>query len=363
MAEAMDLPEREGMDYDVVIVGAARPASPLPSALNKSTKICPSWLWKRAPRSAPTSSPAPSSTPRPRCAPPRLARGPDRPLKQEVTDDRFYFLGPAGGLRLPNFGMPKLMNNHGNFIGSLGNVAKWLGARAEALGVEIYPGFAAPRCCSTRRAPSPASPPATWASPATARSPTASPAAWSCAAATPFRRGRPRPPDQAAHQALQARRGPRARQIRHRPEGDLAGQAGEPQAGPRPAFLRLAARPQDRRRLLPLPRRGQPRLRRLRRSPELREPDPLALRRVPALQAAPLRRADAGGRQAPLYGARAITEGGWQSVPKLAFPGGALLGCAAGFVNVPASRVRTTPSIPGCWRPSTSPRRSPTPLA
>ncbi len=46
-------------------------------------------------------------------------------------------------MRLPNFGMPKLMNNHGNFIGSLGNVAKWLGARAEALGVEIYPGFAA----------------------------------------------------------------------------------------------------------------------------------------------------------------------------------------------------------------------------
>jgi hypothetical protein len=52
-------------------------------------------------------------------------------------------LGPAGGLRLPNFLMPKLMSNHGNYIVSLGNVCRWLAAKAEALGVEIYPGFAA----------------------------------------------------------------------------------------------------------------------------------------------------------------------------------------------------------------------------
>ena len=44
---------------------------------------------------------------------------------------------------MPNWAMPKLMGNHGNFIGSLGAIARWLGARAEALGVEIYPGFAA----------------------------------------------------------------------------------------------------------------------------------------------------------------------------------------------------------------------------
>ncbi len=67
----------------------------------------------------------------------------DRPLKTEVSDDRFYFLGPAGCLRLPNAFMPPLMSNHGNFIGSLGNVTRYLAARAEALGVEIYPGFAA----------------------------------------------------------------------------------------------------------------------------------------------------------------------------------------------------------------------------
>ena len=68
---------------------------------------------------------------------------PDRPLKTEVTTDRFLFLGPSGGVRLPNFMMPKLMSNHGKFIGSLGAVTRWMGGRAEALGVEIYPGFAA----------------------------------------------------------------------------------------------------------------------------------------------------------------------------------------------------------------------------
>jgi flavin-dependent dehydrogenase len=46
-------------------------------------------------------------------------------------------------VRLPNFLMPPLMNNHGNYIVSLGNVCRWLASKAEALGVEIYPGFAA----------------------------------------------------------------------------------------------------------------------------------------------------------------------------------------------------------------------------
>ena len=64
------------------------------------------------------------------------------PLKAEVTSDRFYLLGPSGALRLPNFGMPKLMNNHGNYAVSLGNVCRWLAEQAEGMGVEIYPGFA-----------------------------------------------------------------------------------------------------------------------------------------------------------------------------------------------------------------------------
>ena len=70
-------------------------------------------------------------------------RDEDTPIKTAVSDDRFYWLGPNGGMRLPNFAMPPLMNNHGNFIVSLGSVCRWLAGKAEALGVEIYPGFAA----------------------------------------------------------------------------------------------------------------------------------------------------------------------------------------------------------------------------
>jgi electron-transferring-flavoprotein dehydrogenase len=64
------------------------------------------------------------------------------PLNTEVKEDRFFMLGKAGALRLPNFMMPPLMNNHGNYAVSLGNVCRWLAEQAEALGVEIYPGFA-----------------------------------------------------------------------------------------------------------------------------------------------------------------------------------------------------------------------------
>ncbi|MSP43163.1 MAG: electron transfer flavoprotein-ubiquinone oxidoreductase [Alphaproteobacteria bacterium] len=65
------------------------------------------------------------------------------PLNTPVTDDRFYLLGPAGALRIPNFILPPMLNNHGNYVVSLGNVCRWLGSQAEALGAEIYPGFAA----------------------------------------------------------------------------------------------------------------------------------------------------------------------------------------------------------------------------
>ncbi len=65
------------------------------------------------------------------------------PVDTPVTADKFYFLGPAGAVRLPNFAMPPLMSNHGNYIVSLGNLCRWLATQAEALGVEIYPGFPA----------------------------------------------------------------------------------------------------------------------------------------------------------------------------------------------------------------------------
>jgi electron-transferring-flavoprotein dehydrogenase len=65
------------------------------------------------------------------------------PLNTPVTEDNFLMLTEKGSARFPNFLMPPLMNNHGNYIVSLGNVCRWLASQAEALGVEIYPGFAA----------------------------------------------------------------------------------------------------------------------------------------------------------------------------------------------------------------------------
>lgn len=65
------------------------------------------------------------------------------PITVPVRKDRFYVLGEAGQLRVPNWPMPPLMNNHGCFIVSMANVCRWLAEQAEALGVEIFPGMAA----------------------------------------------------------------------------------------------------------------------------------------------------------------------------------------------------------------------------
>jgi len=65
------------------------------------------------------------------------------PIKTAVTQDRFFVLGRTSAFRVPNFLLPKLMSNHGAYAVSLGNVCRWLGEQAEELGVEIYPGFAA----------------------------------------------------------------------------------------------------------------------------------------------------------------------------------------------------------------------------
>ncbi|MEH0194450.1 electron transfer flavoprotein-ubiquinone oxidoreductase [Caulobacter sp. CCNWLY153] len=65
------------------------------------------------------------------------------PLETPVAKDKFLLLGPQGELGLPMFAMPPFMHNHGCYIASLGNVTRWLATQAEELGVEIYPGFAA----------------------------------------------------------------------------------------------------------------------------------------------------------------------------------------------------------------------------
>ena len=136
--------ERESMEFDVVIVGAG-PAGL--SAAIRLKQVNPDLsvvvLEKGAEVGAHILSGAvvdPIGIDR---LLPEWREESDHPFKTPVTDDHFMLLGPAGALRIPNFLMPPLMNNHGNYIVSLGNVCRWLAGHAEALGVEIYPGFAA----------------------------------------------------------------------------------------------------------------------------------------------------------------------------------------------------------------------------
>ncbi|MCK6414037.1 MAG: electron transfer flavoprotein-ubiquinone oxidoreductase [Giesbergeria sp.] len=65
------------------------------------------------------------------------------PLNQPVTDDAYIFLGEKSSFRVPNMVLPPFAHNHGNYIVSLGAVTKWLAEQAESLGVEIFPGFTA----------------------------------------------------------------------------------------------------------------------------------------------------------------------------------------------------------------------------
>jgi electron-transferring-flavoprotein dehydrogenase len=261
-----------------------------------------------------------------------------RPLKTEVTEDRFYLLGPAGGMRLPNFAMPKLMDNHGCFVGSLGNVARYLAAQAEALGVEIYPGFAATELLFDDAGAVRGVATGDMGIAGTARSRrTPSPAAWSCVGATRCWRKAPaaRSPSRPSPAIVSMRASDPQKYaigvkeiwdidpalhkqglVQHSMGWPLDNRTGggsfiyhiDEQSGSRWGWWSISIM----------------RIRLCRRSMSFQR-----FKTHPMI--APMC-SRAASRVA--YGARAITEGGWQSVPKLVFPGGALLGCAAGFVNV-----------------------------
>jgi electron-transferring-flavoprotein dehydrogenase len=132
--------DREAMEFDVVVVGAGPAGLAAAIRLKQlSPEIAVCVVEKGGEVGAHILS---GAVIEPRALaelfPDWQARG--APLTTPVTDDRFLFLTATGSRRLPT---PPQMHNQGNFISSLGNVCRWLGQQAEALGVEIYPGFAA----------------------------------------------------------------------------------------------------------------------------------------------------------------------------------------------------------------------------
>ncbi len=263
-------------------------------------------------------------------------RAEDTPIKTAVTHDRFYWLSAGGALRLPNFLMPPLMNNHGNYIVSLGNVCRWLAGKAEALGVEIYPGFAASEVLYDDNG------------------------AVAGVATGDMGVGKNGEPKDSFTRGMELRakytlfaegaRGNLGKQL-------LAkfnlGEGREPQKFGLGLKELWQVAPDKHKPGLVQHTFGWP----LDNSTgggsflyhlddnlvsvgfvlhlNYQNPYLSPFEEFQRFKTHPLVRDTFAGGKRLAYGARALTEGGYQSVPKLAFPGGALIGCDAGFMNVP----------------------------
>jgi electron-transferring-flavoprotein dehydrogenase len=258
------------------------------------------------------------------------------PFTTPVTDDRFLALWSSGSFRLPNFMMPPLMSNHGNFIVSLGNVCRWLAGQAESLGVEIYPGFAAAELTYD----------------------TAGRVTGVITGDMGVERDGTHGPAYTPGMALlgkyvligEGARGSLAKQLIAKynlAEGRDPGKYG---IGLKELWQ---VKPENHKAGLVQHSFGWP----LDGSTgggsflyhfddnlvavgfvvhlNYKNPYIAPFEEFQRFKTHPAIRATFEGGKRIGYGARAITEGGWQSVPKLCFPGGALIGCSAGFVNVP----------------------------
>jgi electron-transferring-flavoprotein dehydrogenase len=336
-AEQSDLGPREAMEYDVVVVGAG-PAG-LAAAI-RLKQIEPEISVVVVEKGSEVGAHILSGAVIDPVGLDRLL--PDwrvdeaRPLKTAVTEDFFYYLGPSGSLRLPNLGMPSLMSNHGNFVGSLGNVCRYMATQAEALGVEIYPGFAAAEILYDEAG------------------------AVAGVATGDMGVGRDGKPKPGFTRGMELRgkytllaegaRGSLSKVVIER----FALAAGrEPQkygiglkelweVAPERHFPGRVQHSFG----WPLDNRtgGGSFLYHLEDNQvavgfvvhlNYTNPNLSPFDEFQRFKHHPLIAQNFEGGKRVAYGARAITEGGYQSVPKLVFPGGALIGCAAGFVNVP----------------------------
>lgn len=334
---AEELPERESMEFDVVIVGAG-PAG-LAAAIRLKQldpAISVVVLEKGAEVGAHILSGAVVDPIAVNRLIPDWKDDPDHPFRTPVTRDQFFLMTAAGAIPLPTLLMPPLMNNHGNYIVSLGNVCRWLATKAEALGVEIYPGFAGAEVLYDDAG---AVIGIATGDMGLAKDGTPCPS---------FQRG----------MALIGKyvligEGVRGSLAKHIIANFGLDHGREPQKFGIGLKELWEVDPSQHRPGLVQHSFGWPLDSRTGGGSFLYhlEDNLVAVGFVVHLNyenpyLSPFQEFQrfkthpkvagtfAGGKRIA-YGARAITEGGWQSVPRLVFPGGALIGCAAGFVNVP----------------------------
>jgi electron-transferring-flavoprotein dehydrogenase len=333
---APEAPPREAMEFDVVIVGAG--PSGLAAAI-RLKQISPDISVVVVEKGSEVGAHILSGAVVDPGGLDRLLpdwRNEDSPLKTQVTEDAFYWLGQKRAFRLPNALMPPLMNNHGAYVVSLGNVCRWLAQKAESLGVDVYPGFAAAELLFD--------PHGAVAGVATGdmgigknaqRRETFTRGMELKAKYTLLAEGARGSLSKLAMQrfALQTGREPQKFGIGLKELWQVSPQAH------RPGYVQHTFG-------WPLDRRtgGGSFLYHFDdnlvsvgfvvhlnyANPYLSPFEEFQRFKTQPLVATTLRSGKRLG-----YGARALTEGGWQSVPRLTFPGGALIGCAAGFMNVP----------------------------